>query len=145
MITMQFAGRLGKDAETRQTQGGETVTSFSVGCNAGRDKTVWVECAMFGERGTKLAQYLKKGTPVAGSGRPSVRVWQDKQGNPRADQQCAVFDIALLGGKCVGGSRDNDPGYGGRRSGSDYDDYGRGADTDNAAGNYGDFDNGIPF
>lgn len=110
MITMQFAGRLGKDAEVRTTSGGETVTSFSVGCNAGRDKTVWVECAMFGERGQKIAPYLKKGTPVAGNGRPSVRVWQDKSGNLRADQQCAVNDIALLGSKS---ERDDGPTQGG--------------------------------
>lgn len=112
MITMQFAGRLGKDAETRTTSGGETVTSFSVGCNAGRDKTVWVECAIFGDRGPKLQPYLKKGTPVAGSGRPSVRVWQDKDGNPRADQQCAVFDIALLGSRQDSGDSGGG-GYGG--------------------------------
>lgn len=130
MIVMQFAGRLGKDAEVRRMQGGETVTSFSVGCNAGKDKTVWVECAMFGDRGQKLAPYLRKGTPVAGNGRPSVRAWKDKQGNERADQQCAVFDIALLGSKNDGNRDDDRGGHGGGSA---------------PQGGAGGFDDEIPF
>lgn len=122
MITMALAGRLGKDAETRNLSNGDPVTSFSVGCNAGRDKTVWVNCAIFGDRGPKLAQYLTKGTPVAITGRPSARGWQ-KQGSSEinADLQCAVDQITLLGSK----SDNQSSGYGGGSSGGGY-----GAQTD---------------
>jgi single-strand DNA-binding protein len=104
MITTSFAGRIGKDAEVRHLQNGDPVTQFSVGCNAGKDKTVWVDCTIFGDRGPKLAEYLRKGTPVGITGRPSARAWKDKSGEARASLQCTVNDVALLGSR---GDRDD--------------------------------------
>jgi single-strand DNA-binding protein len=100
MITTSFAGRIGKDAEVRHLQNGDPVTQFSVGCNAGKDKTVWVDCTIFGDRGPKLAEYLRKGTPVGITGRPSARAC----GEARASLQCTVNDVALLGSR---GDRDD--------------------------------------
>ena len=118
MITMAFAGRIGKNAETRNLSNGDPVTSFSVGCNAGKDKTVWVNCAIFGDRGPKLEQYLTKGTPVAVTGRPSARGWQ-KNGSSEinADLQCAVDQISLLGSRS---DSQQSSGYGGGASGGGY-------------------------
>ena len=45
-MIIAFAGRIGKDAEVRTTQGGDSVTQFSVGCNVGRDKTAWIDCSI---------------------------------------------------------------------------------------------------
>lgn len=114
MITIALAGRIGKNAETRNLSNGDPVTSFSVGCNAGKDKTVWVNCAIFGDRGPKLAQYLTKGTSVAITGRPSARGWQ-KQGSSEvnADLQCAVDQISLLGSKSDSQADNSGGGYGG--------------------------------
>lgn len=41
MNNLTIAGALGRDAETRTTQTGETVTGFSVAVNEGKDKTTW--------------------------------------------------------------------------------------------------------
>lgn len=109
-MIIAFSGRIGKDAETRTTQGGETVTSFSVGCNVGRDKTQWIDCAMFGDRGEKLAPYLLKGTAVGINGRPSVRAWINKDGEAVPVLGCAVNHVDLLGSKSDG---NRDSGYGG--------------------------------
>lgn len=59
--------RIGKDAVTRYTQGGKSVTSFSAAFDNGwgdRKQTVWLDCSIWGERGEKLAQYLTKGSLV---------------------------------------------------------------------------------
>jgi single-strand DNA-binding protein len=97
-MIIAFAGRIGKDAEVRTTQGGDSVTQFSVGCNVGRDKTAWVDCSMWGERGEKLAPYLLKGTPVGINGRPAVRAYT-KDGEAVGVQQCTVNHVDLLGNK----------------------------------------------
>ena len=108
-MIIAFAGRIGKDAVVKKTQGGESVTQFSVGCNVGRDKTAWVDCSMWGERGEKLAQYLTKGTPVGINGRPAVRAWVNNDGEAVPVQQCTVNHVDLLGSKRDGdgGSRED--------------------------------------
>jgi single-strand DNA-binding protein len=109
-MIIAFAGRIGKDAEVRTTQGGDSVTQFSVGCNVGRDKTAWIDCSMWGERGEKLAQYLTKGTAVGINGRPAVRAYT-KNGEAVGVQQCVVNHVDLLGSKrdSDSGSRDDAP------------------------------------
>ena len=123
---MALAGRIGKDAEIRSLQNGDEVTSFTVACNVGRDKTVWVNCAIFGERGPKLAQFLKKGQSVGISGRPSARGWKANNGDINADLQCAVDQVALLGSKSDSqpSNQSSGGGYGGPPMGgpSDVDD-----------------------
>ena len=102
MISMSFAGRIGKSAEVRNLQNGDEVTSFTVACNIGKDKTQWVNCAIFGERGGKLAPFLTKGASVGITGRPSARGWKANDGENRADLQCSVDQVALLGSKSDG-------------------------------------------
>jgi single-strand DNA-binding protein len=103
-MIIAFSGRIGKDAEVRSTNGGESVTQFSVGCNAGKDKTLWIDCTIWGERGEKLAPYLRKGTPVGINGRPTVRAYS-KNGEAVGVQQCIVNHVDLLGSKS---DRDDD-------------------------------------
>jgi single-strand DNA-binding protein len=121
MSIIAFSGRIGKDAETRTTQGGDRVTSFSVGCNVGRDKTQWIDCSIWGDRGDKLAPYLLKGTPVGVNGRPAVRAYL-KDGEAVAVQQCMVNHVDLLGSKSDGdrasGNRDDSRDNGRSRAGS---------------------------
>jgi single-strand DNA-binding protein len=56
---------------------------------------------MFGERGVKLAEYLKKGTQVAVSGEASLNEFTNKQGENKASLQCNVSNVTLLGKKDV--------------------------------------------
>ena len=114
MILMTLAGRIGKTAETRNTQGGKAVTSFPVAVDVGwgdSKRTQWVDCAMWGERGQKLAQYLTKGSQVTVHGLPTVRAY-DKNG-PQAAMGCMVNEITLQGGgeKAQGGYGQQGGGY----------------------------------
>lgn len=81
MINVTVAGRLGKDAETREA-GSSTVCGFSVAGNTGfgdRKQTHWFECSLWGNQGLALAQYLKKGQQVTVIGEYSEREYQGKQ------------------------------------------------------------------
>lgn len=99
MNNATFAGRLGRDAETRITQGGDAVTGFTLAVDERRkgDKsTLWIDCSMWGERGQKVAEYLRKGTPVAVSGQVGVRTYS-KDGETRAAITLRVQELTLLG------------------------------------------------
>ena len=96
-----FAGRLGRDAESRATPNGKSVCNFSIGVDTGwgeNKKTLWVGCALWGERGEKLVQYLTKGTAVAVAGEIDIRTYQAKDGSTKAELTCNVQKVTLLGG-----------------------------------------------
>ena len=102
MNSWSFTGNLGRDAEQRYTQSGDSVVSFSVGVKAGfgdKATTTWANCAMFGKRGESVAPYLKKGALVGISGEVNNREYQDKEGQKRYSLDVRVNDLTLLGGK----------------------------------------------
>lgn len=104
MQNITIAGRLGRDAEVRSTQNGDSVCSFSVAVDyrAGKEKaTNWYRVSLWGKRGEGLAQYLTKGTTVAVSGEFSTSEYEGKtQLNVRASE------ITLLGGNRDEGQRE---------------------------------------
>ncbi|MDD5037428.1 MAG: single-stranded DNA-binding protein [Methylococcaceae bacterium] len=115
MNILCFTGNLGKDAETRYTQSGDAVVSFSAACKAGfgdKATTTWLRCSMFGKRGESVAPYLTKGTLVGVSGEFSAREWKDKDGQKRTSLEVRVNDLTLLGRKpetTASASADNPP------------------------------------
>ena len=94
MNLLVIAGGLGKDAELRTTQAGKKVLGFSVAVSGRNNETTWFNCSMWGDRGEKLAQYLKKGGKVTVSGQVSARVYNDK-----AYLEVFVHDLTLQGSK----------------------------------------------
>lgn len=81
-MSNNFSGvaRIGKDAVTRQA-GSTTVTSFSGANTVGfgdNQKTIWLDCSVWGERGSKSAQYLTKGSQIWVSGELSTREHEGK-------------------------------------------------------------------
>jgi single-strand DNA-binding protein len=109
MQSITIAGRIGKDAETRQA-GNDNVTSFTVAVDQrnGREKvTNWWRVSVWGKRGDALAQYLAKGASVTVVGEFTLGEYDGKpQLNVRANE------IALQGGKSDGGQRVPDGGRG---------------------------------
>lgn len=97
MQTITIAGRIGRDAELRTTQGGDAVCGFTVAVDTrqGRDKvTNWWRVSLWGKRGEALSQYLTKGASVTVIGEFSLGEYDGKpQLNVRASE------IALQGGK----------------------------------------------
>lgn len=99
MNNFNFTGNLGNDC--RQGQAGQTaVVNFSVAVKSGygqNEQTVWVDCALFGNRSTALAPYLTKGQTVAVSGELGTR-----EHNGKTYITCKVNDVTLVGGKPQG-------------------------------------------
>ena len=109
MKSITIAGGIGRDAETRTTQQGDKVTSFSVAVDDGvgqNKSTMWFDVSIWGKRGEALSQYLTKGSRVAVSGDLSQREHNGKTYlTVRADQ------VTLLGGGQRSDSRQSDSGY----------------------------------
>jgi len=112
MNIYSFTGRLGRDAETRFTQGGMAICNFTVAVDFGFGEskgTNWLRCSLFGKRAEgQLPQYLVKGTQVAISGELRVREYDDKDGVKRTSVEVNVDKLDLIGGKQdgqQGGSR----------------------------------------
>lgn len=127
MLKTFFAGRVGKDAEHRTTQGGMDICSFTVACDTGygeNKSTVWIDVAKFGKGAQGLSRYIRKGDNITVTGDLTT-----KEHNGKMYLQCRADDVALQGGKSDNrGER--------RRS---YDD-----PPANQGGGYGDLDDEIP-
>ena len=100
MNSITVAGSLGRDAELKHLNSGDSICNFSIADSQGRDKpTIWWNCSLFGKRAESLAQYLTKGQAVTVSGSVTEREWTDKDGAKRKSMDVRVNDIALQGGR----------------------------------------------
>ena len=101
-----LVGHLGKDAETRFTPGGASVTQFSVATNRRwkdqqtgewKDETDWHNIVLW--RSENLANYLTKGTQVYVEGRLQTRNYENKEGRKVYVTEVVADDVILLGGR----------------------------------------------
>jgi len=109
MNVYTFTGRLARDCETRFTQSGMAICSFTVAVDYGfgdNKGTNWIRCSLFGKRAEgRLPQYLLKGTQVAVSGELRVREYTDNEGNKRTSVDASVNNLDLIGGRQDGGAQ----------------------------------------
>lgn len=95
-------GNLGGDPESRQTQNGKLVASFSVAVNekrGGTDHTEWFRCVAWEKTGEVARDYLRKGDCVLLEGRLQTRDWTDKDGQTRKSTELVVDRLVLQGRK----------------------------------------------
>jgi single-strand DNA-binding protein len=104
MIKLIVSGRVGNDAEVKNV-GDNTVCSFSVAHTekvygpTPSEKTIWVTCSIWGERGVKLAPHIVKGTFVVVEGSGGVNAYINKNtGAADAVIRCMVNSLEF-GGK----------------------------------------------
>ena len=134
MMQLTLAGNVGKDAELRQTQGGDSVLSFSLAIDGGKDKngnkrdSTWFDCSIFGKRADALRSYITKGSKLVITGRPTAREYQGK-----VYLGCIVNELTFMGG----GNRDQGGGYSTQRETAQ--------GNVNNGGTYNDMDDAIPF
>ena len=109
MQQLIIAGTVGRDAELRQTQGGDAVLSFSLAVDNGKDRdgnkrdATWYDCSLWGKRANALASHINKGEKLTVTGRPSAR-----EHNGKVYMQCSVNELTFMGG----GQRRDDTGGG---------------------------------
>ena len=97
MANFKDVCRIGKDAVTRFTQGGKSVTGFSAAFDTGwgdNKKVHWLDVSGWGDRYEKVAQYLTKGSQVLIEGDIGTREHDGK-----TYLTLTLSDLKLIGGK----------------------------------------------
>lgn len=116
-------GNLGRDAETKFTPSGASVTRFSVATtrrwkdqqtNEWKDETNWSNVVLW--RQENLANYLTKGKQVYVEGRLQTRSYDDKDGKKVYATEVVADEVILLGGRGEGGDFEGGQGASGRSS-----------------------------
>lgn len=92
-------GNLVRDPETKQTNSGHSVTSFTLAVNGRNDDVAYIDCTAWNKGGETIAQYLHKGDALLVSGRLNQSRWQDKDGNNRSKLDVVVDEFAFIGSK----------------------------------------------
>lgn len=116
---LTVVGNVGGDPEQRTTNGGFTVTTFSVAVNhkrAGDEWTNWVRVSCFGKLGDTVMELanrgaLGKGQLVVCVGRFAARPYTDRDGTERTSLDLDARDVILAGSRndTSGGDTDSIP------------------------------------
>jgi single-strand DNA-binding protein len=108
-------GHLGRDAETKFTPGGTSITRFSVATNRRvkdqqsgewKDETDWTNVVLW--KAENYANYLTKGKQVYVEGRIQTRSYEDKDGKKVYSTEVVAEEVILLSGQGAGGGRGGD-------------------------------------
>lgn len=111
--TVCISGNLTRDAELRATNGGSSVLRFVVAVNERRkdqqgqwsDYANFIDCVMFGNRASAVAQYLTKGLKVSVQGRLHYSSWQGKDGQRRSRVEVYVEELEFMSSRQQQGSQ----------------------------------------
>jgi len=99
-----LSGNIGQDPETRRTQGGTSVTTFTLATSrnwkdeAGERKqqTEWHRITVFGKNGENVAKYCKKGSKVSVQGRIHYSEYTDCDGNKKYTTEIIADEVYFL-------------------------------------------------
>lgn len=87
-----YVGRLTADPELRQTQGGISVTGFTLAIDrpGARDKTDFINFVAWRQTAEFICKYFRKGQKIALTGYLTSRQYEDKNGNQRTAFEVVV-------------------------------------------------------
>lgn len=97
MLQLSLAGRAGRDAEYKRTQGGNELCHFTIAADVGfgeNKQTIWVDVTRWGKGAEGLSKHIRKGDPLAVTGEMSTR---DHDGKTYI--QCRADRVTPLGSK----------------------------------------------
>ena len=96
-------GRLTRDPETRHTQSGTAVVSFSIANNKTwmqggekKEQVSFFNCIAWAKTGEVIAEYCKKGQRIGIEGRLQQRSWEDADGKKRQTVEIVVDNFQFL-------------------------------------------------
>lgn len=101
-------GRLTADPELRTTQGGLSVSSFTVAVErsySGKDserKTDFIRCVAWRQQAEFLTKYFGKGQMIAVQGSIQVQNYEDRNGVKRERTEIIADNISFCGSKSEG-------------------------------------------
>lgn len=111
---VNITGNLTRDPELRATQAGTAILAFGVAVNDRRkngqtgeweDYPNFVDCKLFGNRASAVAQYLAKGAKVAIEGKLSYSAWEAQDGTKRSKLEVIVDELEFMASRNNGGQQ----------------------------------------
>lgn len=102
---LNLQGRITRDPEFRQTDGGTAVATFTVAWSEKyKDKEIklFLPCVAWGNNAMFVCQYFVKGSEIIVDGKLTSRKWQDKEGNNRENIELTVERMHFAGNRQTG-------------------------------------------
>ena len=104
MNSLHIIGNLTRDPETRTTQSGSTVCSFTVAVNRrkkvqGQPEADFFRVSAWNQLGENCQKYLAKGRKVSVVGSVSVHAYSTQDGKPGASLEVMANDVEFLSSK----------------------------------------------
>ena len=100
--------RLGRDAELKTATTGTQVLNFAGAYKVGygqNEKTQWIDCALWGDRGASVAQYMKKGSQIVIYGdQLQTEEFTKNDGSLGFKLKCRIVSFDFAGGTDTRGS-----------------------------------------
>lgn len=95
-----LGGNLVRDPETRYTQSGVAIGSFTIANNRKYqrkgggldDETSFIGCTAFGKTAENISQYFRKGNRIIVQGRLSQETWEDKSTGQKREKTKVVVE-----------------------------------------------------
>ena len=103
---ISIIGNLGKSPETKITDNGTLIASFSMASNSFRngtegrvEKTDWFRVTAFGKQAETLARFVRKGSRLYVQGRLTFNPWVDQNKAPQAGAEIVLQEFQFLSGR----------------------------------------------
>lgn len=97
-----IAGRLTRDAELRNSNGGLAIVTFTLAWNTSKksgdqwvDKGNFIRCTMFGRLAESIHRYLLKGRQVIVSGELHLDEYTNREGEDKREHKIIVQQLEL--------------------------------------------------
>ena len=97
-----FTGRAGKDPEVRYFESGKMVAEFRIAVDGWKrdEKPLWLNLKIWGKIADVAANYVRKGSMIAVSGKLENETWTDRgSGEERSKIVLNVKELTLLDSK----------------------------------------------
>lgn len=98
-VKVHIIGRLGADAEVKQTKQGKDFSTFTIAVDdyvQGKRETTWFAVADFTDVARRRAEFLKKGTMIEVQGLETCRVYMDRNNLPQIARDIRATHIDFI-------------------------------------------------
>ena len=98
-----LVGNMTADPELKQTQGGASVSSFSIAVNRrfkgenGQQDCDFINIVAWRQQAEFVTRYFKKGQAILVCGQLQTRTWTDNQGNKRNATEVVADEVSFVG------------------------------------------------
>ena len=98
MNRVYIIGRLCADPELKMTNGGKSVTTFTVAVNRQGQKSEsdFLDCVAWEKTAEFICKYFQKGSPIVIEGAIQTRTYEDKNGQKRKAVEINVKNVEFV-------------------------------------------------